>query len=168
LPRAARFAVLVNANNPTYEAMIVDARAAATAIGRQLEILTVSTNGEIDAAFASLKQKQVEALLVAPDPLFISRRVQLQSLAMRYAVPAIFSLREVAEAGGLMSYGSSSIDLFRQTGVYVGRILKGEKPADMPVLQPTKFEFVINMQTARILGIEVPATLLATADAVIE
>src|SRR5215471_7573411 len=146
LPRAARFAVLVNANNPTYEAMIVDARAAAAAIGRQLEILTVSTNGEIDAAFASLKQKQVEALLVAPDPLFISRRVQLQSLAMRHAVPAIFSLREFAEAGGLMSYGSSAIDLFRQTGVYVGRVLKGEKPADMPVLQPTKFEFVINMQ----------------------
>jgi putative ABC transport system substrate-binding protein len=168
LPRAARFAVLVNANNPTYEAMIVDARAAAAAIGRQLEILTGSTNGNIDAAFASLKQKQVEALLVAPDPLFISRRVQLQSLAMRYAVPAIFSAREVAEAGGLMSYGSSLIDLLRQTGIYVGRVLKGEKPADLPVLQPTKFEFVINMQTARILGIEVPANLLALADEVIE
>jgi len=168
LPRAARFAVLINANNPTSEAMIPDARAAAAAIGRQLEILTVSTNGEIDAAFASLKQKQVEALLVAPDPLFTNRRVQLQSLAMRHAVPAIFSLREVAESGGLMSYGSSSIDLFRQTGVYVGRVLKGEKPADLPVVRATRFEFVINMQTARILGIEVPATLLATADEVIE
>ena len=168
LPRAARFAVLVNANNPSSEAMIVDARAAAAAIGRQIEILTASTNGDIDAAFASLKQKQVEALLVAPDPLFISRRVQLQSLAMRYAVPAIFSAREVAEAGGLMSYGSSLIDLFRQTGIYVGRVLKGEKPADLPVMRATRFEFVINMQTARILGIEVPATLLALADEVIE
>jgi putative ABC transport system substrate-binding protein len=168
LPRAARFAVLINANNPTSEAMIPDARAAAAAIGRQLEIVTGSTNGEIDAAFASLKQKQVEALLVAPDPLFTNRRVQLQSLAMRHAVPAIFSLREFAEAGGLMSYGSSAIDLFRQTGIYVGRVLKGEKPADLPVMRATRFEFVINMQTARILGIEVPATLLATADEVIE
>ena len=168
LPRAARFAVLVNANNPSSEAMIVDARAAAAAIGRQIEILTASTNGDIDAAFASLKQKQVEALLVAPDPLFVSRRVQIQSLAMRHAVPAIFSHREAAEVGGLMSYGSSLIDLFRQTGIYVGRVLKGEKPADLPVMRATRFEFVINMQTARILGIEVPATLLATADEVIE
>ena len=168
LPRAARFAVLVNANNPSSEAMIVDARAAAAAIGRQIEILTASTNGDIDAAFASLKQKQVEALLVAPDPVFTNRRVQLQSLAMRHAVPAIFSHRESAEAGGLMSYGSSLIDLFRQTGIYVGRVLKGEKPADLPVMRATRFEFVINMQTARILGIEVPATLLALADEVIE
>jgi putative ABC transport system substrate-binding protein len=167
LPRAARFAVLVNANNPTSEAMIVDARAAA-AIGRQIEILTASTNGDIDAAFASLKQKQVEALLVAPDPLFVNRRVQLQSLAMRHAVPAIFSGRESAEAGGLMSYGSSLIDLFRQTGIYVGRVLKGEKPADLPVMRATRFEFVINLHTARLLGIEVPPTLLAIADEVIE
>jgi putative ABC transport system substrate-binding protein len=168
LPRAARFAVLVNANNPTYEAMIPDARAAAAAIGRQIEVLAASTNGEIDAAFASLVQKRADALLVSPDPLFSNRRVQLQSLAMRHAVPSIFSLRDFAEAGGLMSYGSSSTDLFRQTGIYVGRVLKGEKPADLPVMRATRFEFVINMQTARILGIEVPATLLATADEVIE
>ena len=168
LPSAVRFAALINSNNPSSEATIMDARAATAAIGRSIEVLTVSSGSEIDAAFASLVQKRVEALLVAPDPLFINRRVQLQSLAMRHAVPAIFSLRENVEAGGLMSYGSSIIDLFRQTGIYVSRILKGEKPSDLPVMQATKFELVINLQTARTLGIEVPPTLLARADEVIE
>jgi putative tryptophan/tyrosine transport system substrate-binding protein len=168
LPSAVRFAVLINSNNPASEATIMDARAAAAAIGRSIEVLTVSTGSEIDAAFASLVQKRVEALLVAPDPLFINRRVQLQSLAMRHTVPAIFSLRENVEAGGLMSYGSSFIDLFRQTGIAVSRILKGEKPSDLPVMQATKFELVINLQTARTLGIKVPPTLLSRADEVIE
>src|SRR5262245_16995410 len=168
LPRAARFAVLVNANNPSSGSLIMEARAAAAAIGRQIEVLTVSTNGDIDAAFASLVQKRADALLVSPDPLFINRRVQLQSLAARYAVPAIYSLRENAEAGGLMSYGSSITDLFRQTGIYVGRILKGEKPSDLPVMRATKFEFVINLQTAKLLNLTIPPTLLALADEVIE
>jgi ABC-type uncharacterized transport system substrate-binding protein len=168
LPGAARFAVLVNPSNPSNEALIADAQAAASAIGRKIEVLTASTNRDIDAAFAILMQKRVDALLVVPDPLFVNRRVQLQSLATRYAVPAIYSVRENAEAGGLMSYGSSLTDLFRQTGIYVGRILRGEKPADLPVMRATRFEFVINLQTARLLGIEIPATLLALADEVIE
>jgi putative tryptophan/tyrosine transport system substrate-binding protein len=168
LPGAERYAALVNSNNPASAAMIMDARTAVAAIGRQIEVLTVSTNGDIDAAFASLMQKRVEALLVAPDPLFTNRRVQLQSLATRHAVPTIFSLRENAEAGGLMSYGSSITDLFRQTGIYVGRILKGEKPSDLPVMRATRFEFIINLQTARTLGIDVPPGLLAIADEVIE
>jgi putative tryptophan/tyrosine transport system substrate-binding protein len=168
LPGAARFAALINSNNPSSEATIMDARAAATAIGRPIEILAVSTPSDIDAAFASLVKNRVEALLVAPDPLFINRRVQLQSLATRHAVPAIFSLRENVEAGGLMSYGSSITDLFHQTGIYAGRILKGEKPSDLPVMQATKFELVINLQTARTLGIELPPTLLALADELIE
>jgi putative ABC transport system substrate-binding protein len=168
LPGAALFAVLVNANNPASGAIVTDARAAAAAIGRQIEAFAVSTNRDIDATFASLARAGVEALLVAPDPLFVNRRVQLQSLAARYPVPVIYSLRENAEAGGLMSYGSSFTDLFRQTGIYVGRILKGEKPTDLPVMRATKFEFVINLQTARTLGIEVPPTLLALADEVIE
>jgi putative ABC transport system substrate-binding protein len=168
VPGAARFGALVNPNNPNSESMIMDARAAAAAIGRQVEVLSVGTNREIDAAFASLIQKRIDALLVAPDPLFVNRRVQLQSLATRHAVPAIFALRENVEAGGLMSYGSSLPDLFRQTGIYVGRVLKGEKPADLPVMRAVRFELVVNLQTAKLLGIEVPPTLLATADEVIE
>ena len=168
LPEAERFGALVNPSNPSSEAMITGARAAAAAIGRQIEVLTASTNSDIDAAFASLTQKRVEALMVAPDPLIINRRVQLQTLAMRHGVPAIFPLREFAEAGGLISYGSSLIDLFRQTGIYVGRILKGEKPADLPVMRATKFELVINLQTARALGVTIPPSLLAQADDVIE
>jgi putative ABC transport system substrate-binding protein len=168
LPGARRFAVLVNPTNPNSEYMIMDAQAAAATRGRQIEVLTASTNRDIDAAFTSLMQKGVDALLVTTDPFFANRRVQLQSLATRHAVPSIFSIREFAEAGGLMSYGSSFTDHYRQAGIYVGRILKGEKPADLPVMQPTKFEFVINLQTARTLGLEIPPTLLALADEVIE
>jgi ABC-type uncharacterized transport system substrate-binding protein len=127
IPGAARFAALVNPNNADSEAMITDTRAAAAARARQLEVLTTSTNRDIDAAFASLMQRGVDAVLVAPDPLFNNRRVQLQSLAVRHAVPTIYSHRDFAEAGGLMSYGSNYPDLFRQTGIYVGRILKGDK-----------------------------------------
>ena len=168
LPRATRFAVLVNPNSPLAESDIKNAQASAKAIGGQIEILTASTNREIDAAFASLVQRRAEALLIGPDVFFTNRRVQLATLAVRHGVPAIYSFREFAEAGGLMSYGTSNTDRDRQVGVYAGRILKGEKPEDLPILQPTKFEFVINLQTARTLGLEVPSTLLARADEVIE
>jgi putative tryptophan/tyrosine transport system substrate-binding protein len=169
LPGASRFAVLVNPNNPFIaEAWIKDTQAAAAAIGLQLNILRASTHREIDAAFTSIAQKRIDALVVMPDNLFGTRRVQFATQAARHAVPAIYSNREYAEVGGLMSYGPNSIDAYRQFGVYVGRILKGEKPANMPVLQPTKFEFVINLQTARSLGLTVPSTLLALADEVIE
>ena len=137
-------------------------------IGRPIEVLTAGTNRDIDTAFASLGQKRADALLVNPHPLFYNRRVQIVTLATRYAVPAIYSYREFAEVGGLMSYGSNLADNNRQAGIYVGRILKGEKPADLPVMRPTRFEFLINLQTAKLLGIEVPPTLLAQADEVIE
>jgi putative tryptophan/tyrosine transport system substrate-binding protein len=168
LPGAARFAVLVNPNSPNVEVVRRDARAAAAAIGRQIEVLTASSNREIDTAFASLAQMRADALVVAPSPLFDNRRVQLITLAAHHRVPTMYSQRECPEAGGLMSYGSSITDEFRHVGVYTGRVLKGEKPADLPVMQPTTFEFVINLQTARTLGIEVSPSLLALADEVIE
>jgi putative tryptophan/tyrosine transport system substrate-binding protein len=166
LPPATRFAVLVNPKNPTHESLKKDVEAAA--IGPQIEFFTASTGADIDTAFASLVQKRADALLVHPDNLFINRRVQLTMLAARHAVPAIYPLRPDAEAGGLMSYGTKLADAHRQAGVYTGRILKGAKPADLPVVQPTKFEFVINLQTAKTIGLTVPATLLARADEVIE
>jgi putative ABC transport system substrate-binding protein len=138
------------------------------AIGRQIDVVTASTNSEIDAAFATLMKMRADAFLIGPDALWIARRVQLTTLAARHAVPAIYHRREFADAGGLMSYGSNYRDQFRQTGIYAGRILKGEKPAEMPVQLPTKFELVINLQTAKTLGIEIPPTLLARADEVIE
>ena len=141
---------------------------AASAVGRQIEVVTARTNGDIDTAFATLVKKRADALLVGPDPLFFTRRVQLITLAVRHTLPALYYRREFAEAGGLMSYGSDLADQFRQTGVYAGRILKGEKPAEMPVQLPTRFEFVINLQTAKTIGIEIPTTLLARADEVIE
>jgi len=168
LPQATRFAVLVNPDNPLAEIDIKDAQATAATIGGQIEILTARTNREIDDAFASLVQQRADALLIGPDVFFTNRRVQLATLAVRHGVPAIYSFREFAEAGGLMSYGTSNTDRDRQVGVYAGRILKGDKPADLPILRPTKFEFVINLQTARTLGLTVPAALLARADEVIE
>jgi putative ABC transport system substrate-binding protein len=168
VPRAARFAVLVNPNNPLAEAFVTDVRAAAAAIGRQIEVFTAGTGRDIDTAFTMLLEKRADALQVGPDPLFVSRRVQLATLAARHAVPAIYPFRDDAEAGGLMSYGPSNTDLVRQAGIYTGRVLKGEKPADMPILRATKFELVINLKTAKALGLEVPPTLLARADEVIE
>ena len=165
---AARFAMLVNPTNPNAEPNITEAREAASAVGWQIEVLTASTNLDIDTAFASLVQKRADALLVSPEPLLTTRRVQLVTLAARHAVPTIYYIREFAEIGGLMSYGPDIADLYRQVGVYSGRILKGEKPTDLPILRPTKFEFVINLQTAKTLGLEVPASLLARADEVIE
>jgi ABC-type uncharacterized transport system substrate-binding protein len=168
LPTATRFAVLVNPKNPTTESLKKDVEAAAAAIGPQIEFFTASTGSEIDTAFANLVERRPDALVVHPDNLFINRRVQLTTLAARHAVPAIYPLRPDAEAGGLMSYGTKLADAHRQAGVYTGRILKGAKPADLPVVQPTKFEFVINLQTAKTIGLTVPATLLARADEVIE
>ena len=168
LPAAARFAVLINPNNPISNDVITDAQAAASAIERQIEVLTASTNREIDAAFAILVKKRAEACLVSPDAFFTSRRVQIVTLAAHHKVPAIYYQRDFVEIGGLMSYGSDVADRDRLVGMYAGRILKGEKPAVLPVQRPTKFEFVINLQTAKLLGIDVPATVLAHADEAIE
>jgi putative ABC transport system substrate-binding protein len=168
LHRDARFAVLVNPSNPQSQSVMTDVQAAASAMGQQLEILTAPTNRDISPAFSDAVQKRADAMLISPDPLFTNRPVQLATLAARHAMPTIYALREFAEAGGLMSYGSDFTDLFRQAGTYTGRVLKGEKPADLPVLQATKFEFVVNLQTAEALGLDVPATLLALADQVIE
>jgi putative ABC transport system substrate-binding protein len=168
LPGATRFAVLVNPNNPSTESVIADLQAAALTIRRQIEVLTASTNREMDTAFASALQKRVDALLVTSDALFAIRRVQLVTLALKHSVPASYPQRDFTEAGGLMSYGASRVDQYRQAGIYAGRILKGEKPADLPVMRPTKFEFVINLHAVRLLGIEVPPMLLALADEVIE
>jgi putative ABC transport system substrate-binding protein len=169
LPGAARFGVLVNPDNPFItESFVTELQMAASAIGRQIEVVTASTNGDIDTAFATLVKKRADALLISPDALFVTRRVQLIMLAVHHTLPALYHRRELAEAGGLMSYGSDLSDQYRQTGLYVSRILKGEKPAEMPVQLPTKFEFVINLQTAKTIGLDIPPTLLARADEVIE
>jgi putative ABC transport system substrate-binding protein len=169
LPGAARIAALVNPDNPYItQPFVTELQTAASAIGQKIEVVTASTNQEIDAAFAALVKMRADAFMISPEALFITRRVQILTLAARHALPALYHRREFAEAGGLMSYGSNLADQFRQTGVYVGRILKGEKPAEMPVQLPTKFEFVINLQTAKTLGIEIPTNLLARADEVIE
>ena len=164
LPGAVRFALLVNPNGASTEATMMEVRSAASAIGREIDVLRAATHGEIDTAFATLTQKGTNALLVGPNPLFSARRVQLATLAIRHVLPTIHSQREFAEAGGLMSYGPSFTDRERQLGVYAGRILKGEKPADLPILRASKFEFVINLQSAKILGLKIPPTLLARAD----
>ena len=168
VPSAIRVAVLVNPANAQTETKLRDVEAAARPVGLQIQIAKAGTAKEIDAAFAALVRNQVDGLFVPPDPLFISRRIQLVQLAARHAVPATYPVRDFAEAGGLMSYGTNTVDAWRQTGIYTGRILKGAKPADLPVVQPTKFELVINAQTARMLGLTVPDKLLATADEVIE
>ena len=157
VPKAVRIAVLVNpANAPTAEATLRDIPEAARALGLQIQVLNASTSREIEAAFATLVRDRADALFVAPDGFFSSRRVQFATLAARHGIPAAYSLREFVEVGGLMSYGTDILDCYRQVGVYTGQILKGAKPADLPVVQSTKFEFVINLQTARALGLEVP------------
>ena len=168
VPKAVRIAVLVNPANATIAEVLRDISEAARALGLQTQVVNASTSREIESAFTTLVRDRADALSVAPDSLFGNRRVQLATLAARYAIPTACSVREQVEAGGLVSYGTDLVDAFRQTGVYTGQILKGAKPADLPVLQSTKFEFVINLQTARALGIEVPPGLLATADEVIE
>jgi putative ABC transport system substrate-binding protein len=169
LPTAVRYAFLVNpagfvVGGPLEKEM----QAVAGGLGARVEILAPGTIDEIDRAFASLAQKKTEAVFVAPGVFFTNRRVQFAILATRYAIPAIYGYRDFVEVGGLMSYGSSEVDMHRQMGVYAGRILKGEKPGDLPVLRPTKFELVINIETAKALGLAVPPTLLAIADEVIE
>jgi ABC-type uncharacterized transport system substrate-binding protein len=168
VPTAVRVAVLVNPANAQTETTLGDVEAAARAVGLQIQIGKASTSREIDVAFATLARDRVDALFIPPDPLFISRRIQMVQLAARHAFPATYPVRDFAVAGGLMSYGTNTADAWRQTGVYTGRILKGAKPADLPVVQATKFELVINHQTARMLGLEIPPTLLARADEVIE
>jgi putative tryptophan/tyrosine transport system substrate-binding protein len=169
VPKAVRFAVLINpANAPVAETTLREVPEAARAIGLQIQVLNASTGREIESAFAALVRDRAEALFVAPDGFFVSRRVQFVTLATRFGIPAAHTTRQEVEAGALMSYGPDPLEMFGQVGVYTGRILKGAKPADLPVLQSTKFEFVINLQTARALGLEVPPTLLARADEVIE
>jgi len=165
-PNATKLALLVNPNNPNAEPDTKDAQASADALGRQLRVLTAKTERDFEGAFAAIVQEQVGGLLVGVDSLFDVE--QLAALALRHGIPAIFSYREDTLSGGLMSYGTSFSYLYRQVGIYTGRILKGEKPADLPVEQSTKFELVINLKTAKALGLTIPETLLATADEVIQ
>jgi putative ABC transport system substrate-binding protein len=169
VPKAARIAVLVNPNNTvTAEPTIRDAHEAATTIGLQIQILNAATIDEIDAAFATLARERPDALYVANDPFFTSRRAQFATLTARDRIPVAYAQREFVSAGGLMSYGTDTPDIFRQMGVYTGKVLRGAKPADLPVLQATKFELVINLNTAKAIGLTVPPSLLALADEVIE
>jgi putative tryptophan/tyrosine transport system substrate-binding protein len=169
VPKAVRIAVLVNpANAATAAPTLRDAQEAARAIGLQIQILNAATVGEIDAAFASFARERPDALVVGPDGFFSSRLVQFVTLTAVNKIPAAYWVRDFVVAGGLMSYGTDLTEAFRQVGAYTGRVLKGEKPADLPVLQSTKFEFLLNLQTARALGIEVPPAVLSIADEVIE
>src|SRR4051812_36359274 len=168
LPHANPIGMLVNAKGPESRAQFMDAQKAARTLGRELILLNASTESEIDTAFETLVRERGSALVVTSDPFFSSQRDQLLALATRHAMPTSYSERGYAAAGGLMSYGASLAESYRQVGLYTGRILKGEKPADLPVMQSTKFELVINLKTARALGLEIPPTLLARADEVIE
>jgi putative ABC transport system substrate-binding protein len=168
LPAADTFAVLVNSTNSNAEVISRDLLAASRTIGKQIIVLSASTQHEIDAQFAILVQKRADALIVSPDAFFDSQRDHIVALVARHKVPAIYERRESVAAGGLMSYGASVADAYHQAGIYAGRILNGEKPADIPVMQPTRLEFVINLTTAKTLGLTFPPGLLAIADEVIE
>ncbi len=168
VPKAVRVAVLVNPRNTLSESTLTAVQEAAPALGLQIQILNASTISEIDAAFARLARERPDALFVAPDGFFGARAVQFATLTAHYNIPATYSQRRYVSAGGLMSYGTDVADMNRQVGVYAGQILKGAKPAELPIVQSTKFEFVINLQTARTLGIDVPSGVLAIADEVIE
>jgi len=168
VPAAARVGLLVNPTSPLTEPTTKDVTAAASAIGLKIDIVPARDSREIEAAFATLVRDRADALLVGPDAFLLSRRLQIATLAARHAIPAVYNVREYPEAGGLMSYGTSQAEAYYQVGVYTGKVLKGAKPADLPVIQSTKFELVINLPTARAIGLEIPATLLARADEVIE
>jgi putative ABC transport system substrate-binding protein len=168
IPVAMRVGLLVNPTSPLTEAVTRDAIAAAAAMGLQIDVVEAKNSPEIEAAFATLVRNKADALLVGPDAFLLSRRVQITTLATRHSIPALYDVREYPAAGGLMSYGSVTTEAFHQFGVYTGKLLKGTKPADLPVLQSAKFELVINLPTSRALGLEIPATLLARADYVIE
>jgi putative ABC transport system substrate-binding protein len=168
LPNSKAVALLFNPATPANEAAVREVHASAATLGLQIRVVNASTSGEIDLAFATLARERPDALLVINDPLFTSRNTQIVLLAARHTIPAMLTQREYAELGGLMSYGTNTADAYRQIGVYTGRVLKGAKPADLPVVQSSKFEFVINLQAAKALGLEIPPTLLARADEVIE
>jgi putative tryptophan/tyrosine transport system substrate-binding protein len=169
VPAATTVAYLVNLTNPSSSASVTAAQtAAANSLGVELMILNASSASDIDRAFATLIQRHAGALLVAPDTLFLAQRDQLVALSARHGIPTSYFRREAVEAGGLISYAADAIDAYRQAGIYVARILKGDRPADLPIVQPTKFELAINLKTAKALGLTVPETLLATADRVIE
>jgi putative tryptophan/tyrosine transport system substrate-binding protein len=165
---AALIGTLLNPKSPDAETISRSVEGAVLALGLQVHTQTATTEGEIDAAFATFSKRRIGALFVASDPLFVSRREQVVALAARYAIATIYPFSEFVREGGLMSFGADIIDGYRRAGIYAGRILKGEKPADLPVLQPTKFELVINLTTAKALGLTVPPALLARADEVIE
>jgi putative tryptophan/tyrosine transport system substrate-binding protein len=168
VPAPAVIAMLANPTSPYVELETKDVMASARALGREVQVLNASTGPEIDAAFTTVAQQGIRALLVSGDPFFDSQRDRLIVLAAHHAIPAIYQWREFPMIGGLMSYGTSILDAYRQSGIYVGKILKGAKPADLPVMQPTKFEFVINLRTSKALGIEISSKLLTFADEVIE
>jgi ABC-type uncharacterized transport system substrate-binding protein len=168
VPRATKLAILVNPSNPNSGPQIGDARSAAQKLGRQIQVLTATNEIEIEAAFGQITVRGIDALLVGTDAAYTERKDQLLKLSSRVAVPTVYPVREFVAAGGLLSYGTSLTEAYRQVGLYVARILKGAKPADLPIIQPTKFELVINLKTAKALGLEVPPTLLARADEVIE
>ena len=168
VPNVTNFALLVNPKGPTARRVAGDVEAGAQVLGLHIHVLTASSESEMNAVFAGLGSSSARAVLVSADPFFLNRRDQLTALVARYRIPAIYDFRDYATAGGLMSYGASLSDVYRQLGTYAGRILKGEKPADLPILQPTKFELVINLKTAKSLGLAIPDRVLALADEVIE
>jgi putative ABC transport system substrate-binding protein len=168
VPDAAMVAMLINPDSPTVESATRDAQEAAESMGQQLLVLKARAEGEFEALFATMAEQKAEALVVVSDTFFFSQRDRLIPLVTQHRIPAIYGLREYAAAGGLMSYGNSLPEIYRQVGVYTGRILKGAKPAELPVMQSAKFEFVINLKTAKALGLTIPPSLLATADEVIE
>jgi len=168
VPSVRLVAVLLNPNNPNAEADVADAQVAARALGQQIEVLPAGSEQELEVAFTSFSRLKADALLLEPDPLFTDLRNKIVALVERQRIPAIYYAREYTAAGGLLSYGASFTDLYRQGGVYVGRILKGAKAADLPVVQPTKFELIVNLKAAKALGLNLPGSLLAIADEVIE
>ena len=168
VPTASALELIVNPKNPNAEPDTRETQAAADVLGRKFQVLTASSDEDLEAAFAVMVQRRIGGLIVGVDPIFVDRSEKLPRLAARNAIPVIYDRRELSAAGGLMSYGTDTADAYRQCGNYVGRILKGEKPADLPVVQSTKFDFVINLKTAKALGITFPSGVLAIADEVIE